>query len=88
MLKIEDFSFDNSSSIDDFYSPPKIKHNPGIGSRYKVASLNSLNGFVRIASDKLVRVSQQDFWRLAKDDETGEFFIERLADDNDGPVKG
>ena len=85
MLKIEDFRF-SPSSIDDFYSPPKSKL--ASSNRIRVASANDLRGFTRVASDKLVRISQQDFWRLAKDEETGEFFIERLADDLDGPVKG
>jgi len=86
MLKIDDFSFGFSSSIDDFYSPPKsISLNTN---RIKISKSADLSGFVRIASDRLVRISQNDFWKLAKDEDTGEFFIERLTDDIDGPVKG
>ena len=83
MFKIEDFSF-SPSSIDDFYAPPKKKDS---SYKIKVASLNELNGFVRIASDTLIHVAQKDFWRLAQD-ENGEYVIERMADDQEGPIKG
>lgn len=86
MLKLEDIHFEDSSPIDDFYSPVSA---PSFAQdKIKIASTSDLKGFVRVASDKLVRISQNDFWKLAKDEETGEFFIERIADDMDGPVKG
>jgi hypothetical protein len=85
MLKIEDFRF-SGSSIDDFYSPPKL--HTASSNKIRIASAADLSGFVKISSDKLVRVSQQDFWKLETDPETGEFFISRLADDHEGPVKG
>lgn len=80
MFKIEDFRF-SSSSIDDFYTP--IKPTRLASSRIRIASAADLNGFIRVSSNKLVRVSQNDFWKLAKDDETGEYFIERLTDGDD-----
>ena len=84
MFKIEDFRF-SSSSVDDFYSKPKVKI--ASSNRIRIASASDLGGFIKVASDKLVRISHQDFWHLAQD-ENGEYFIERLADDFDGPVKG
>ena len=42
-------------------------------------------GFQFVANDKLVRISQKDFWRLGED-ENGPF-IERLVSDDEGPVK-
>jgi len=86
MFKTKDIKFANSSSIDDFYSPPKVVTSGP--KRIRVASANDLKGFIRLSHDKLVHVSQQDFWKLAKDEDTGDFFIERIADDLDGPVKG
>ena len=87
MFKIEDFRF-TSSSIDDFYSPPVAKHHVASAARVRIASASDLKGFVRVASNKLVHISQQDFWKLAKDSETGEYYLERLADDSEGPIKG
>lgn len=54
--------------------------------RMKVSSVTQLEGFSRIASDTLVRVSEKDLWAL-KEDEDGEFTIERLYDDNGNPLK-
>jgi hypothetical protein len=47
--------------------------------------LNRLAGFEMLSNDKLVRVSQKDFWRLGQDDEG--YFIERLVNDDNGPIK-
>jgi hypothetical protein len=86
MSKPIDIKFSPSSSLDDFYSSPKDQK--VLPSRIRVASTQDLNGFMKVSSDKLVHVSQQDFWKLAKDEETGEYFIERLAEEYDIPVKG
>jgi hypothetical protein len=83
MLRIEDLRF-SSSSIDDFYSPPVRR--ASAGSRVRVSSASELSGFVRVANDKLVHLSQQDFWKLGKDSEG--FYIEKLVDDGAGPIEG
>lgn len=81
-LKIEDIRF-SSSSIDDFFGP---KPEPRIASgKVRIAGLHRLAGFEMISDDKLVRISQKDFWRLGHDDEG--YFIERLVNDDDGPVE-
>jgi len=54
--------------------------------RMRVASVEQLKGFSRVASDTLVRKSERDLWSLKQDDE-GEWVIERLYDDNDNPIK-
>ena len=82
--KIEDLRF-SSSSIDDFFAERKPQRVAAEG-RLRVASLHQLAGFQLVADDQLVRLSQQDFWKLGKDSEG--FFIERLVDDDTGPVKG
>jgi hypothetical protein len=55
-------------------------------SRRKVASLRDLSGFVRVSSDTLVHKSQRDLWSLKK--EGDEYFVERLFDDSNAPLKG
>jgi hypothetical protein len=83
MLRIEDLRF-SSSSIDDFYNPPVRL--ASTGSKIRVSSAAQLDGFVHVANDKLVHLSQQDFWKLGKDSEG--FYIEKLVDDGAGPVEG
>lgn len=83
ILKIEDVRF-SSSSIDDFFSdskPPRVA-----SGKVRIAGLHQLAGFEIVSDDKLVRVSQQDFWKLGQDDSG--YFIERLVNDDEGPVKG
>lgn len=54
-------------------------------SRIRVASLGDLTDFLRIGSDTLVHKATQDLWKLTKDPQG--FVIERLFDDNGGPLK-
>ncbi len=83
---VSDLRF-SSSSLDDFFAPakPPAARSASTG-RIRVASLHQLAGFSRIADDTLVRVSQQDFWKLGQDGEG--YFIERLVSDDEGPVRG
>lgn len=71
------FDFDPSSGIDDFFLPKKEK--------VRIASSGDLQNFLFLSSNKLVHLAQQDFWHLGYDEEG--FFIERLVDDQEGPVK-
>lgn len=82
--KIEDLRF-SSSSVDDFFFQKPAPRVAASG-RIRISSLQELVGFCRVAEDKLVRLSQQDFWKLGQDDQG--HFIERLVDDVDGPIKG
>lgn len=83
ILKIEDFKF-SSSSIDEFFGKePERKHTSSV--KVRVANVNSLSGFKVVSADTLVHISQQDFWKLGKDNEG--YFIERLVEDNEGPIK-
>jgi hypothetical protein len=90
--RIEDLRF-TSSSIDEFFHErrfrPTVAASPAPAAsplRIRVASLQQLAGYSLVAEDRLVRLSQQDFWKLGQDDEG--LFIERLVDDDSGPVKG
>jgi hypothetical protein len=60
--------------------------NPG-QSRVKVAAINDLHHFVRLSSDTLIHKSDRDLWALKKEAD-GNYFIERLFDDNGEPLKG
>ncbi len=89
-LDISDVRY-SSSSFDDFFAPkpkaPAVRSASSQGPvRHRVANLRQLAGFQMVADDTLVRVSQQDFWKLGQDGEG--YFIERLVSDDDGPVKG
>jgi hypothetical protein len=83
-LKIEDFRF-SSSSIDDFFEPSKKSLRTATMGKVRVGSVSQLSGFRFVADDKLVRLSQNDFWHLGQD-ESG-YFIERLVSDDEGPIK-
>ena len=82
--KIEDLRF-SSSSMDDFFAPPRTPGRVASG-RVRVSCMRDLVGFVRVADDKLVRLSQKDFWKLGQDDDG--HYIERLVSDDKGPVQG
>lgn len=84
VLKIEDIRF-SSSSIDEFFSDLRPVPRTASG-RVRISNLQQLAGFESVSDDKLVRISQKDFWRLGQDDDG--YFIERLVSDDDGPVKG
>jgi len=56
------------------------------GETLRVASVDNLKGFTRIASTTLVRHAERDLWSI-KEGEDGEFMIERLFDDDGNPVK-
>lgn len=72
---MSNISFDGVSSFDGFLSGKKVR----------IASVSDLRGFQTVSSNKLVHLSNQDFWKLGQDEEG--YFIERLVDSND-PVKG
>jgi len=58
-----------------------------ISKRVKVASIRDLRPFLRLSSDTLVHKSDRDLWALKKEG-NGDYFIERLFDDNGEPLKG
>ena len=88
----DDFLTNGSSpgaSIDSFFQSPKNVSVSSSLSKIRFASMDKIlnnPGFIRVSNETLVRVSQNDFWKLGEDDEG--VFIERLVDDDSGPVKG
>jgi hypothetical protein len=73
-----------SSSIDCFFAREAPKPRVASSGKIRIANMRDLIGFNRVATDTLVHVSQQDFWRISQDSEG--HFIERLVDDDSGPV--
>lgn len=57
------------------------------GSRVRVASVQQLDGFVRLSAETLIHKSDRDLWSLRKEAD-GQYYIERLFDDNGEPLKG
>lgn len=77
----------SSSSMDDFFRGPQPSVRAASGGKVRIANLRQLAGFQQVSEDgTLVRMSQQDFWKLGQDDQG--YFIERLVSDDDGPVDG
>jgi len=65
------------SGLDSFLSPNSVK----------VASINDLSDFYRIAKDTLVHKSKKDLWRI-NENKKGEVVIERLfKPDSNEPIK-
>jgi hypothetical protein len=55
--------------------------------RKRVASVADLKPFVRVSTETLIHKSQRDLWTIRKESD-GQFYIERLFDDNGEPLKG
>lgn len=93
-IKYEDIRF-SSSSIDDFLtgktekvaqaSRSMVLKTASVG-KVRISGVGELSGFQLIADDKLVRLSQKDFWKLGQDADGP--YIERLVEDSEGPIKG
>lgn len=92
-IKYENFRY-SSSSIDDFLTgksekAAQVARQASVSKstqKIRFASVSELAGFQLVADDKLVRLSQKDFWKLGQDAEGP--YIERLVEDSDGPVQG
>ena len=85
-FKLEDFRT-SSSSIDDFFTKNNSRIHIASTGKIRVGSLRQIemSGFRFISSDKLIRISKKDFWRLGEDQDGP--FIERLVSDDEGPIK-
>lgn len=91
--KLGDIQGSGGTGMDAFLaSEPSIvspfgqKNASGKAARVKVASLNQLNGFQRLSSETLIHKSTKDLWTIKN--EGGEYYIERLFQDNGQPLKG
>jgi hypothetical protein len=76
-----------SPGLDSMFQREAHILKPHVGSRVKVATIHDLKGFVRLSSETLIHKSDRDLWALKKEAD-GNFFIERLFDDNGTPLKG
>lgn len=55
--------------------------------RVRVASVGQLEPFTRLSAETLIHKSDRDLWSIQKEAD-GQFYIERLFDDNGQPLKG
>lgn len=55
--------------------------------RVRVASVGQLQPFTRLSAETLIHKSNRDLWSIKKEGD-GQFYIERLFDDNGQPLKG
>ena len=71
-----------SGEEDDY--EPIVDYTDALTTR-RIASVDDLKGFKRIASNTLVRKAERDLWALKQNDD-GEWLIERLFDDDGNPI--
>lgn len=79
------FEVTGSSGIDALFARAPEMVTPR--TRVRVASLQQLDGFIRLSADTLINKSDRDLWSIRKDAEGG-MTIERMFDDNGTPLKG
>lgn len=68
---------------DDWKASPRPKK----ARRVKVGSLSQLKGFARVAEDTLINKATQELWSISKND-SGDFYVQRLFQDDGSPLKG
>lgn len=84
---LDSFLGDNSELVTPANLMPKVAQERARPERIRVASLAQLSGFVRTAEDTLIHKCERDLWALRKD-AGGQFFIERMFDEQGAPLKG
>lgn len=93
-FKLSDVESGQATGMDAFFAAePEIVSITGRAKtaaapkRVKVSSLDQLHGFQRVAGDTLVNKATQELWSIAKDG-NGDFFVQRLFQDDGQPLKG
>lgn len=70
-----------------------FEREPGIlrpherSAKVRVASVGQLQHFTRLSAETLIHKSNKDLWTIQKEAD-GQYYIERLFDDNGQPLKG
>jgi len=82
-----DFEMTGASGFDDLFTREAHIVSPHKTGRRKVAALGDISDLVRVSSDTLVHRSSRELWALKKESD-GNFYVERLFDDNGSPLKG
>ena len=92
-FKMDQFESASASGMDALFeaepqivSPVGTAKEASVPKRTRVASLQQLQGFVRVGSDTLINKATNDLWALRKEGDN--FFIERLFQDDGQPLKG
>lgn len=84
---LSDLQVSGATGLDALFQREAHIVSPFKTGRAKVASLQDLTGFLRLSSETLIHKSNNDLWSLKKEAD-GNYFIERLFDDNGEPLKG
>jgi len=79
------FQVQGSTGLDAFFAREPSIVTPSKGMR-RVASLQDLNGFVRLSADTLVHKADRDLWAIKRQSD-GSMYVERMFDDNGTPLK-
>jgi len=74
-------SFGSTSSLDDAFGGPRP-----VAPRKRVSNVQNIPGFIQVASDTLIHIAQQDFWKIGYDQEGP--YIECLIEDPNTPFRG
>jgi hypothetical protein len=83
---MDSFFASEPSIVSPVEERPKVSSTKKPAGRVKVGSLSQLNGFQRVAEDTLIHKSTRDLWAIQKESD-GEFYIERLFQDDGNPLK-
>jgi len=75
-----------ASGLDALFEREPDMVTPHKTARVRVASCAQLKSFTRLSAETLIHKSDKDLWTIKA--EGGQFFIERLFDDNGNPLKG
>jgi len=79
------FEVQGSAGLDAFFAREPAIVTPSKGMR-RVASLQDLNGFVRLSNDTLIHKADRDLWAIRRQGD-GSMFVERMFDDSGSPLK-
>lgn len=79
-FKLDSIEIGNASGMDAFLESPKTTKTASI----RVASISTLDDFLRVSSQTLVHKSTKDLWTLRE--EGGEIYIDRLFQEG-SPIK-
>lgn len=83
-----DAFFEDKAEPMNVFAKKKASSKDASTGRTKVSSVADLSNFTRRSASTLVHKSDRDLWSLQKDSSTGEYFIERMFDDQQSPIKG
>lgn len=79
------FEVQGSFGLDSFLEREPNIVTPSKGMR-RVASIQDLNGFIRLSNDTLIHKAERDLWTISRQSD-GSMFVQRMFNDNGEPLK-